>query len=145
MERLKKESKQFHDVIFYIWQLLAYYADYFGYDAPESAHQLRAKLFRDGTLTKIRVSVPRIKDYNTPYSVENIRVIMNEYLQLLLQDSTLPPFAADSSYHETIEPLFITIIVTNGLWYDMDFLWIDNLDAYRTVTENRMENIMRII
>lgn len=145
MEKLTQSSKKFHDILYYIWQLVTYYADYFGYDAPESAHQLQAKLFRDGTLTKIRVSVPRIKEIETLYNVEQMRLIMNEYLGLLLQHSDLLPFAAGSSYHETIEPLYISILVTNGYYFDFDFLWVDNMDAYRTVKENNIQNIIDII
>lgn len=145
MERLKKDSKQFHDILYVIWQLLEYYANFFGYDVPDTAHELQAKLFNDGTLTKIRVSVPRIKEFSTPYSVQDMRSIMNEYLQLLMQDSTLPPFMAGTDFTQIVEPLYISIIVTNGSWYDMDFLYVDNMDAYKKVKENSMENIIRII
>lgn len=145
MERLKKDSKQFHDILYVIWQLLEYYANFFGYDVPDTAHELQAKIFTDGTLTKIRVSVPCIIGFDTPYTVKDMRSIMNEYLQIMLQHSDLPPFAAGDSYNEMVETLFITVIVTNGHYYDLDFLYVDNMEAYRKVTENRMENIIRII
>ncbi len=145
MEKLTKSSKKFHDIQYIIWKLMVYYADYFGYDAADLAHDLYIKLFYDKTLTKIRVSVPRIQGFNTPYTVNDMRIIMNEYLQLLLQDSDLPPFAAGKNYYEIVEPLYITIIVTNGHYYDFDFLYVDNLDAYRTVKESRTENIISII
>lgn len=145
MERLKKDSKQFHDILYVIWQLLEYYSNLFGYDAPECAHELNTTMFRDGTLTKIRVSVPRIKEFSTPYSVQDMRSIMNEYLSLLLQHSTLSPFSAGNSYDEVVEPLFITIIVTNGRYFDFDILYVDNMDAYHVAKENKIETSIKII
>lgn len=145
MEKLKENSKLFHEILYHIWELLAYYADLFGYDVPEAAHQISAKLFQDGTLTKIRVSVPRIRDFEPQYSVLDMRSAMNEYLTLILQHSDLPPFAAGSNYNEIVEPLYMTILLSDGLWYNMDFLFVDNMDAYRVVKDNKAENILWII
>lgn len=145
MKKLTENSKQFHDLIYYIWQLLTYYADIFGYNAPESAHKMRVKLFRSGTLTKIRVSVEQIMEFSSTYSVEEMRLIMNEYLELLLQDSPFPPFTAGKNVHEIVEPLYITILVNAQGYFDMDFLWVDNLDAYRIVKQNETANLFEII
>lgn len=145
MKKLTENSKLFHDLIYYIWVLVSYYSDIFGYNAPESAHKMRAKLFRTGTLTKIRVSVPRIMDTASAYSVKEMRLIMNEYLELLLQDSPFPPFTAGKNINEIVEPLYITIIVNSNGYFDFDFLWVDNLDAYRIVKKNEMGNILEII
>lgn len=145
MKKLTENSKLFHDIIYYIWQLLAYYADYFGYDVPESAHRLSIKLFHDRTLTKIRVSVPCIKEFEPKHTVEEMRAILNESIAILLQGSSLQPFAAGKNFNEIVEPLFITILVSNGLYCDMDFLWVDNLDAYEVVKKNELESILTII
>lgn len=145
MKKLTENSKLFHDLIYYIWVLVSYYADIFGYNAPESAHKMRAKLFRTGTLTKIRISVERIMDTASAYSVKEMRLIMNEYLELLLQDSPFPPFTAGKNINEIVEPLYITIIVNSNGYFDFDFLWVDNLDAYRIVKKNEMGNILEII
>lgn len=145
MKKLTENSKLFHDLIYYIWVLVSYYADIFGYNAPESAHKMRAKLFRTGTLTKIRVSVEQIMDSASAYSVKEMRLIMNEYLELLLQDSPFPPFTAGKNINEIVEPLFITIIANPRGYFDFDFLWVDNLDAYRIVKKNEMGNILEII
>lgn len=145
MEKLKENSKLFHEILYHIWELLAYYADLFGYDVPEAAHQISAKLFQDGTLTKIRVSVPRIRDFEPQYSVLDMRSAMNEYLTLILQNSDLPPFAAGSNYNEITEALYITIVVTDNHYYDFDILYVDNMDAYRVVKDNKVENILWII
>lgn len=145
MKKLTENSKLFHDIIYYIWQLLAYYADYFGYDVPESAHRLSIKLFHDRTLTKIRVSVPCIKEFEPKHTVEEMRAILNESIAILLQGSSLQPFAAGKNFNEIVEPLFITILVSNGLYCDMDFLWVDNLDAYEVVKKNELKCILSII
>lgn len=145
MKKLTESSKLFHDIIYHIWQLLTYYADYFGYDVPASAHRLSVGLFYDRTLTKIRVSVPCIKEFESKHTVEEIRAIMNESIAILLQGSSLQPFAAGKNFNEIVEPLFITILVSNGLYCDMDFLWVDNLDAYEVVKKNELESILTII
>ena len=145
MKKLTENSKLFHDIIYHIWQLLTYYADCFGYDVPASAHRLSVGLFYDRTLTKIRVSVPCIKEFESKHTVEEIRAIMNESIAILLQGSSLRPLAAGKNFNEIVEPLFITILVSDGSYYDMDFLWVDNLDAYEVVKKNELESILTII
>lgn len=145
MKKIDATSKQFHDLVFYIWEVLFYYATYFGYDVPETACKMNPTLFRDGTLSKIRVSVPCIRDFKMPCEISEMRDIMNEYLQIMLKESTLSPFAAGNDSSQIVEPLYITIIVSNGSWFDMDFLYVDNMDAYHMVKENRANKTLRIL
>ena len=70
---------------------------------------------------------------------------MNESIAILLQGSSLRPFAAGKNFNEIVEPLFITILVSDGSYYDMDFLWVDNLDAFEDVKKNELEIILTII
>ena len=145
MNKLRKSDRKYMEVLYCIWLLLTYYANLFGLDVPESANKLIATLFYDGNLTKIRIVLPRLHEVDTSYSVLEMRSIMNDYLPILLQDSSLEPFAAGNSYHEIVAALYVSIVVGSNSYFDMDFLYVDNLDAYKIVTENRMDNILRIL
>ena len=145
MNKLRKTDRKYMEVLYCIWLLLTYYGNLFGLDGPESANKLIATLFYDGNLTKIRIVLPRLHEVDTSYSVLEMRSIMNDYLPILLQDSSLEPFAAGNSYHEIVAALYVSIVVGSNSYFDMDFLYVDNLDAYKIVTENRMDNILRIL
>jgi len=137
--KLKEHSKTFNNLLYIIWVLLDYYASYFGFDAEEAAHKLKCRLIPDGTLTKIRVSVPMIKALNPYYTTEDIRIIMSEYLELMLPEykNEVPPFVAGTHYIQQIGALQILDVTCQNGYYHFTFLYVDNMDAYRLVTEGK--------
>ena len=141
MLRLKPTSQLYHCITYYIWVMLHYYENLFGYYAGESATDFNCKPFPSGTLSKIRVTVPIIKEVEHPYNVRKMRTIFNEYLPLLLQDSDIPPYAVSKNVF--IESLYVTDVVTDGSNYQIDFLYVNDKASYEYFVQNEQKYMER--
>lgn len=141
MIKLEPTGKLYHDMIFIIWSLLHYYENLLGFYAGASASEdFRCKYFPCGKITKIRATVPIIKEAEHR-DVREMRTIFNEYLPLLLQDSDIPPYASENDFAEA---LYITDVVTDGnSYYQIDILWINSKESYEHMLQNEKNYMER--
>jgi len=147
VQQLTPASFHFLRIIYVIHQILTYYADLFGIDVPESPKDLNAEIFQNKNIRYIRFLVPVIKEFNSEYSLLEIRKILNEYLQVTLAScKAFPPFCAGRSYHDMMEQLYIkTYTCSDSGYLLMDVLYIDNMDAYRLARQIELEDLQHII
>ena len=144
MAKLESTGKLYHSIVFILWRLLEYYSILFNYDAGECATDgFDCKFFPSRTLSKIRVTVPIIKEAeHPPHNVRQMRTILNEYLQLLLQDSDVPPYAV--SKNDFIESLYVTDVVTDeNICYQIDFLYVNDNASYEYMIQNEQKYMER--
>jgi len=64
---------------------------------------------------------------------------MSEYLELMLPEykNEVPPFVAGTHYIQQIGALQILDVTCQNGYYHFTFLYVDNMDAYRLVTEGK--------
>jgi len=144
MIKLEEKAKLFHSIIFIIWQLLNYYENLFGFYAGESAQNLCCQLVQEETLQKIRVSVPIIKEFHNPYTAVQMKIILNDYLPLLLQGSDIPPYS-ETRHKPPTESLYIEAIKTDGNFYFVTVLFIDRPETYRYFLRDKSKTFLTII
>ena len=135
MRRLEEGDKLFHDILYTIWLVLVYYQKLFGYDAGESARCLSCQLVYGKSLDRMRVKVPKILDFKNPYCANEMKEIFNEYLAMVLPAlKTVPPYPAGNG--KAVESLYVTQVSADSICYEIDFLFINNSDAYNAVYKN---------
>lgn len=110
-----------------------YYSDLFGFATEEmNVETIQQPIGKQGITFFVAV-VPKSK--NTIYTIQEIRQIMQEFMEnRLLSESTIKPYATGK---EIMEPLYINKITDTGKCYLINIVFIDNSTAFRYVKNQK--------
>lgn len=137
---VKKTDYDFYKILYVLWQLACYYADYMGFSAPPSPLDLNIKIVRRQRLSFFRVTLPSICVWDDRPSIPTygkMQEILQEYLAIeLLPASGLFHYEADEASGHITEKLYIDAVYPDGcpdmphnlIW---EILYIDRPLAYR--------------
>ena len=139
--KLKKSSQRYLTLLYVMWSLLTYYTKLFKLDVPSDATKLPVKLFvDDDNITHLIVEIPSVGTPDPYYTGDAMKAIFNEYLNIVLlpEQPELQPFAGGNSRYDIVDCLYVSqaLVLTTGYTY-IDFIYIDNMQAFRLVKSDR--------
>lgn len=127
---LQKTQLIFCKIMHAIWSDVVEYADMLGFEAPMDLFDMYSEIVHIGACSIIHVELMADMDEGE-YSNEEIREILNEYLNIVLMpESEIQPY---SNGEEIVESLYLHSVrhdVEKGCM-NLDFLYINNEEAFR--------------
>lgn len=134
---LNKTDRVYYQILYTLWQLAVYYADFMGYDPPASPLDMVAGITSISGLKElsfIRIELPAYEEFDC----NRMKEILQEYLTIILLPQSQIPLYMDGE--TIIEPLYVF-----KTYYDHDprhttlswiMLYINNMDAYNLYKED---------
>lgn len=140
--KLTKRSHIFLHILYLIFNLAKYYGGLFTFDPFDNPTEIHSQIIEKEGITKLRFSFRKITPFQNLYSCNDMRSIMQEYMEFcLLPESQLTPYMMGTSRADMLPALYIDLVFTDKSYIYMDVIFVDNPLAYRYVRDKRTNTI----
>jgi len=141
-QKLTKRSKTYLQILSVIFNLTDYYSNIFTFDPYDNPTEMNTEIKEQNGITKVRFSFRILRPFQNSYSTQDMRMIMQEYLEFcLLPESELRPYLGGTTQADLLPALYIETIFVTGSYMHMDVIYLDNPLAFRHVKESKFNCI----
>ena len=132
---MKKNSKTFLNILFYIYVTVTYYSNLMNIIVPNDIQKVPVSILDDAEKTMLRFSFQKNKNGSRIHTVLQIADILNDYLQIVLlpNQTDLQPFQCGTSIHDAIEPLYVDMVFEDEYYINIDVIFVDNPLAFQYI------------
>ena len=141
MQKITKSTITFAFILYYIWQLMEFFEDYFKIDAGKNMFDIQdfTTISHSDGITHIHVIYQTFVSPKNPFPHFDF---LNESLAITLDEKKYLPAYAPTKDATKIQPLVLTKIFVHNDVLELDVIFVDNPIAYGLAKQELFHKIL---